>query len=106
MEPRTLLPKTNLKNVQQREDIFMTQGTTRRNFLKMGAGAASVLPFLRAMPAAAQGSDTMVVVIGETINSLDLHRSGTSRAAYQVGINCYDRLVSFGTKEAIGPHGW
>ncbi len=102
MEPRTLLPKTNLKNVQQREDIFMTQGTTRRNFLKMGAGAASVLPFLRAMPAAAQGSDTMVVVIGETINSLDLHRSGTSRAAYQVGINCYDRLVSFGTKEAIG----
>ena len=44
----------------------------------------------------------MVVVIGQTINSLDLHRTGTSRAAYQVGINCYDRLVSFGTKEAIG----
>ena len=80
----------------------MTDGTTRRNFLKMGAAGASVLPFLKAMPAAAQGADTMVVVIGQTINSLDLHRTGTSRAAYQVGINCYDRLVSFGTKEAIG----
>jgi len=80
----------------------MTDETTRRNFLKMSAAGASVLPFLKAMPASAQGGDTMVVVIGQTINSLDLHRTGTSRAAYQVGINCYDRLVSFGTKEAIG----
>lgn len=77
----------------------MTDTTTRRNFLKMGAAGASVLPFLRAMPAAAQGSDTLVVVTGATINSLDLHRSGTSRASYQVGINCYDRLLSFGTKQ-------
>src|SRR6056297_3110836 len=80
----------------------MTDATTRRNFLKMGAAGASVLPFLKAMPAAAQGSDTLVVVTGQTINSLDLHRTGTSRASYQVGVNCYDRLVSFGTKEAIG----
>lgn len=80
----------------------MTDPTSRRNFLKMGAASASVLPFLRAMPAAAQGSDTLVVVTGATINSLDLHRSGTSRASYQVGINCYDRLLTFGTKEAPG----
>jgi peptide/nickel transport system substrate-binding protein len=81
---------------------MMTDHRTRRDFLKMGAAGASVLPFLRAMPAAAQGSDTLVVVTGATINSLDLHRTGTSRASYQVGINCYDRLVSFGTKEATG----
>lgn len=80
----------------------MTDTPSRRNFLKMGAASASVLPFLRAMPAAAQGSDTLVVVTGATINSLDLHRSGTSRASYQVGINCYDRLLTFGTKEAPG----
>ncbi len=80
----------------------MTEATTRRNFLKMGVAGASALPFLKAMPAAAADGDMMVVVIGQTINSLDLHRTGTSRAAYQVGINCYDRLVSFGTKEAIG----
>ena len=77
----------------------MTDHTTRRNFLKMGAAGASVLPFLRAMPAAAQGSDTLVVVNGQTVNSLDLHRTGTNRASYQVSVNCYDRLVSFGTKD-------
>lgn len=70
--------------------------------MKMGMAGASMLPFLKAMPALAQGSDTLVVVTGQTINSLDLHRTGTSRASYQVGVNCYDRLLSFGTKEAIG----
>ncbi|MEM9097218.1 MAG: ABC transporter substrate-binding protein [Pseudomonadota bacterium] len=80
----------------------MTDGTSRRDFLKMGAAGASVLPFLKALPAGAAGSDTIVVVTGQTINSLDLHRSGTSRASYQVGVNAYDRLLSFGTKEAIG----
>lgn len=80
----------------------MTDQTSRRNFLKMGAAGASVLPFLRVMPAAAQGNDTLVVVTGATINSLDLHRTGTSRASYQVGINCYDRLLTFGTKEVPG----
>ncbi|MEC8794830.1 MAG: twin-arginine translocation signal domain-containing protein, partial [Pseudomonadota bacterium] len=58
----------------------MTDQTSRRNFLKMGAAGASMLPFLRVMPAAAQGNDTLVVVTGATINSLDLHRTGTSRA--------------------------
>jgi peptide/nickel transport system substrate-binding protein len=80
----------------------MTDTTSRRNFLKMGMAGASILPFLRAMPAAAKGSDTLVVVTGQTINSLDLHRTGTNRPSYQVAVNCYDRLVSFGTKEAPG----
>jgi len=80
----------------------MTTSHSRRNFLKMGMAGASVLPFLRAMPATAQGSDTLVVVTGQTINSLDLHRTGTNRPSYQVAVNCYDRLVSFGTKEAPG----
>lgn len=76
--------------------------TTRRNLLKMGMAGASILPFLRVLPAAAQGADTLVVATGQTINSLDLHRTGTNRASYQVAVNCYDRLVSFGTKEAPG----
>ena len=46
----------------------MTTSHSRRNFLKMGMAGASVLPFLRAMPATAQGSDTLVVVTGQTIN--------------------------------------
>ena len=74
----------------------------RRDFVKTAGGAAlgaSALSFLRVLPADAAGTDgTAVVIIGDTINSLDIHRSGTSRPSYQVAVNCYDRLVAFGTK--------
>lgn len=76
----------------------------RRHFLKgvttLTVGA-SFLPLARLLPAASAAAtqETAVVVIGGTINSLDIHRSGTNRDSYQVAINCYDRLVSFGTKE-------
>lgn len=78
--------------------------TSRRQFLKISGGAvsASMLPFLKSVPAHAAGDDVLVAVTGQTINSLDLHRTGTNRASYQVAINCYDRLVSFGTKVAEG----
>lgn len=72
--------------------------TTRRTFLKTATASAAMLPFLKALPASAQASETLVVVTGQTINSLDLHRTGTNRASYQVAVNCYDRLLSFGTK--------
>lgn len=67
----------------------------------MVAGAG-MLPFLRVLPAQAAGDDVLVAVNGQTINSLDLHRTGTNRPSYQVAINCYDRLVSFGTKPSVG----
>ncbi|MBE90159.1 MAG: ABC transporter substrate-binding protein [Rhodospirillaceae bacterium] len=73
----------------------------RRNFLKtVGITAsASVIPFLKYLPAKAAGlSDTLVVVSGHGINSLDLHRKGTNRPSYQVTVNIYDRLVRFGVK--------
>ena len=72
----------------------------RRDLLK-GAGAMALgsafLPLLKTNAYAAT-SDTAVVLIGNTINSLDIHRPGTNRPSYQVAINCYDRLVSFGLK--------
>lgn len=74
----------------------------RRKFLKTaGATAlgANVLPFLHLLPASAAPAGTAVVAIGQTINSLDLHRKGTNRPSYQIAVNCYDRLVSFGTKK-------
>lgn len=75
----------------------------RRKFLKtMGAATAgaAVLPYLRYMTAAeaAGRSDTLVVVMGNSINSLDLHRKGTNRPSYQTTVNMYDRLVRFGVK--------
>jgi len=73
----------------------------RRSFLK-SAGAvtlsAASLPFLKTLPAHAAPAGVAVVAISETINSLDIHRSGTNRPSYQIAVNCYDRLVSFGTK--------
>ncbi len=74
---------------------------TRRTFLKTGA-ALTVLPFVHSLPAAAASGGTLVAVTAQTINSLDLHRTGTNRASYAVAINCYDRLVTFGAKEAPG----
>ncbi|AFT72649.1 ABC transporter extracellular solute-binding protein [Alloalcanivorax dieselolei B5] len=74
----------------------------RRDFLK-GVSALSVgvgaLTFLKSMPALAARNDTLVVVTGTTINSLDIHRSGTNRPSYQVAVNCYDRLLTFGHKQ-------
>jgi len=77
---------------------------SRRQFMKSGvAGAATIglgmaLPFAKVLPASAQGGSTVVIALGTTINSLDLHRKGTNRPSYQVAVNAYDRLVSFGTK--------
>jgi len=73
----------------------------RRDFLKsVGVvSSASILPFLKYLPAEAAGrKDTLVVVAGHGINSLDLHRKGTNRPSYQVTVNIYDRLVRFGVK--------
>ncbi len=71
--------------------------STRRSLLKGAALGAGVLPFLRVLPASA-ANQTIVVAMGQTINSLDIHRKGTNRPSYQVAVNVYDRLVSFGTK--------
>jgi len=70
---------------------------TRRNFLASGAALAGSLPLARVLPARA-AVHTLVAVSGQTVNSLDLHRTGTNRASYQIAVNCYDRLVTFGTK--------
>lgn len=71
---------------------------SRRDFLKTSGVLLGALPFARAIPASAAPRDTMVAVISQTINSLDLHRVGTNRASYQIAVNCYDRLLTFGSK--------
>jgi peptide/nickel transport system substrate-binding protein len=82
----------------------MTGPASRRDVLKFGGAAvgAAMLPFLRVLPAEAATAGVLVAVTGQTMNSLDLHRTGTNRASYQVSVNCYDRLVSFGTKTVEG----
>lgn len=73
----------------------------RRSFLKAGgAGLLGVgaLSLLKHAPAHAARGDTLVVAIGDTINSMDIHRTGTNRPSYQIAVNLYDRLLGFGTK--------
>ena len=71
----------------------------RRTFLKT-AVTASALPFLKFLPVEAATQDSTVVIVrGDTINSMDIHRSGTNRPSYMNAVNLYDRLVSFGTKQ-------
>lgn len=43
-------------------------------------------------------SSTLVVITATGPNSMDIHRKGTNRPSYQVAVNMYDRLVSFGIK--------
>ncbi len=73
----------------------------RRDFLKTTGlmAGASVLPMLKHLPASAAGrDDTIVVVLANGPNSMDIHRKGTNRPSYSIAVNLYDRLVSFGTK--------
>ena len=73
----------------------------RRKFLQNSvllAGSVGAASMLKYMPARAAGSDTLIVAQGHGINSLDIHREGTNRPSYTIAVNCYDRLLSFGTK--------
>jgi peptide/nickel transport system substrate-binding protein len=52
----------------------------RRSFLRGTAAAAAVLPLLKVLPAHGNGA-VLVIASGQTVNSLDLHRTGTNRAS-------------------------
>jgi peptide/nickel transport system substrate-binding protein len=62
--------------------------------------AASTIGTLLPSAHAVSRKDTLVVVSGSSINSLDIHRTGTNRESYQAAINMYDRLVTFGIKDS------
>jgi len=70
----------------------------RREFL-IASGELATLAMLRSLPAGAAGrEDTLLVLVGDGPNSMDIHRSGTNRPSYQIAVNLYDRLVTFGSK--------
>jgi len=72
----------------------------RREFLKTAAAAAgSALPLPAVFPARAQSrQETLLVVTEYGPNNFDIHGVGTNRPGYEVSWNCYDRLLSHGTK--------
>jgi peptide/nickel transport system substrate-binding protein len=74
----------------------------RREFLKSisAAGAASVLsaPAVWSPARAQSRQETLLVVTEYGPNNFDIHGVGTNRPGYEVSWNCYDRLMSHGTK--------
>lgn len=69
----------------------------RRNLLQGAAGAALLAQ--RAGHAQAQTrAETLRYVTGATINTLDTTMPGTTREAFGLGMNVYDRLFAFGRK--------
>jgi peptide/nickel transport system substrate-binding protein len=63
-----------------------------------GILALSVSATLSSNVIAASREDTLVIVSGASVNSMDIMRVGTNRPSYQVAVNMYDRLVSFGIR--------
>src|SRR5262245_52147870 len=74
----------------------------RRDFLKSlsAAGAASLLaaPAVWSPGKAQSRQETLLVVTEYGPNSFDIHGVGTNRPGYEVSWNCYDRLISHGSK--------
>lgn len=72
----------------------------RRDVLKATAAAGGLLPLLKYLPAEAAGREgTLLVVTGFGPNSMDIQRSGSNRPSYQVAVNLYDRLLTYGRTE-------
>ncbi|GAB4066293.1 ABC transporter substrate-binding protein [Ancylobacter sonchi] len=77
----------------------------RREFLKSASVLSSVAATGVAAPAvwssaSAQSAraETLLLVSEAGPNNLDIHGVGTNRPGYEVAWNCYDRLMSYGTK--------
>ncbi len=73
----------------------------RRDFLKASAATAAlgVLPAPAIRTAQAQSrQETLLFVTEAAPNNFDIHGVGTNRPGYEVSWNCYDRLMSYGSK--------
>jgi peptide/nickel transport system substrate-binding protein len=77
----------------------------RREFLKSASVLSSAAATGVAAPAVwssanAQSAraDTLLLVTEGGPNNLDIHGVGTNRPGYEVAWNCYDRLMSYGSK--------
>lgn len=75
----------------------------RREFLKsttaIAATTAVSAPAIFSPAKAQSRQETLLFVREEAPNNFDIHGVGTNRPGYEVAWNCYDRLMSHGTKK-------
>src|SRR5882672_4050425 len=74
----------------------------RRDFLKsvsgIAAGAMVPAPAIWSPARADSRAETLLVVTENGPNNLDIQGVGTNRPGYEASWNCYDRLITHGTK--------
>jgi peptide/nickel transport system substrate-binding protein len=74
----------------------------RRQFLQAmtaaGATGALAMPAVWSPAKAQSHKETLLLVTENGPNNLDIHGVGTNRPGYEVSWNCYDRLITHGTK--------
>ncbi|MDC7787837.1 ABC transporter substrate-binding protein [Rhodoplanes sp. TEM] len=74
----------------------------RRDVLKsmtaLAAGSMFPAPAIWSEAKAQARNETLLLVSESGPNNLDIHGVGTNRPGYEVAWNCYDRLISHGTK--------
>jgi peptide/nickel transport system substrate-binding protein len=74
----------------------------RRDFLKSVTATAAVgvlaTPAIRTVAKAQNRQETLLFVTEAAPNNFDIHGVGTNRPGYEVSWNCYDRLMSYGSK--------
>jgi peptide/nickel transport system substrate-binding protein len=80
----------------------------RREFLKAATASAlgvqsGATALVMSAPAVAQSRRNTLLVVSENApNNFDVQGIGTNRPGYEVAWNCYDRLISQGTKKLPG----
>jgi peptide/nickel transport system substrate-binding protein len=70
----------------------------RRQFMKVGA-AALAAPAIAGRANAQGRNDTLIVLVENGPNSMDIHGVGTTFRSYVAHWNIYDRLMSYGRKQ-------
>ncbi|MDR6952944.1 peptide/nickel transport system substrate-binding protein [Ancylobacter sp. 3268] len=74
---------------------FLKSASVLSSMAAAGVAAPAVWSSARAQSARAE---TLLLVSEAGPNNLDIHGVGTNRPGYEVAWNCYDRLMSYGTK--------
>jgi peptide/nickel transport system substrate-binding protein len=99
---RAKLARPLRKHSRARSSEASEASMKRRDFLKStaalaGAGMVSA-PAIVSTAKAQSRQETLLLITENGPNNLDIHGLGTNRPGYEASWNCYDRLITHGTK--------
>ena len=86
--------RTKVKGMRQKANKKYTLSVMLKCVAMLTIASLISLPTM----ASNNKDETLVIITGAGPNSMDIQRTGTNRPSYQVAVNMYDRLVTFGIK--------